>query len=161
MRLGFILNGEDVEVHSEVNVRLIDILRRKFGLLGAKAGCLNGQCGNCSVIFNGQVSPACLIPAFRIMGSEIITIEGFSLTVEYHDIVNGFNLANMKTCGYCDTGKILCVEALLERTLHPSKEEIMSSLSGIKCRCTNINTLLEAVNIIAGIRRERLYGRST
>ena len=160
MRLDFILNGEDVEVHSEANVRLIEILRVKFELLGAKACCLNGQCGNCSVIFNGQVSPACLIPAFRLDGSEIITIEGFSQTDEYHDIKNGFHQANMKACGYCETGKILCIEALLERSPRPSKEEILSSLSGIKCRCTNINTLVEAVNIIAGIRRERLYGRS-
>ena len=160
MTVSFILNGEDVEVRSEPNIRLIEILRRKFRLLGAKSGCLNGQCGNCSVIFNGQVSPACLIPFFRLGGSEITTIEGFSMTDEYQDIKKGFEKANMKTCGYCEAGKILCIEALLERIHRPSKEEILSSFSGIKCRCTNVDTLIQAVNIIANIRRERLYGRS-
>jgi carbon-monoxide dehydrogenase small subunit len=160
MKLGFILNGEDVEIHIEANVRLIEILRRRFGLLGAKSGCLNGHCGNCLVIFNGLVSPACLIPAFRLEGSEVITIEGFSQTDEYQDIIKGFNHTNLKTCGYCETGKILSIESLLERIHRPSREEILGNFNGIKCRCTNIDTLAEAVNIIAGIRRERLYGRS-
>ena len=159
MTIGFILNGEDVIVRSEANVRLIDILRGNFGLFGAKSGCLTGQCGACSIFFNGQVSLACLIPAFKIKGSEIITIEGFSQTDEYQEILAGFMQAHLGNCGYCEAGKILCTEALLERNPNPSKEEILTGFSGIKCRCTNVEKLVEAVNITAGIRYRRLYGR--
>jgi carbon-monoxide dehydrogenase small subunit len=160
MTIGFILNGEDVVVRGEAGVRLIDILREDFGLLGAKSGCLTGLCGSCSVIFNGLVSPACLIPAFRIRGSEIITIECFSQTDEYHDIITGFTRANLENCGYCMSGKILSAEALLERNASPSKEDILSAFSGIKCRCTNSEKLVEAVKTIADIRKQRLYGRT-
>ena len=161
MTISFILNGEDVLVHSEASVRLIYILRREFGLFGAKAGCLSGQCGACSVIFNSQVIPACLIPAFKIRGSEVITIEGFSQTNEYQEITYGFEQAKLVNCGYCDAGKILCAEALLDKTPNPSKEQILKGFSGIKCRCTNSERLVEAVNIIAGMRQRRQYGRAS
>ena len=78
MTIGFILNGEDVTAKADSAVRLIDILRRNFGMTGAKCGCLAGRCGACAVIFNGAIAKSCLIPAFRVHGSEIITIEGFS-----------------------------------------------------------------------------------
>jgi carbon-monoxide dehydrogenase small subunit len=158
MTVNFILNGEDVSVQSETGVRLIDILRGNFGLFGAKASCLTGQCGSCSVIFNGNVSPACLIPAFKVRGSEIITIEGYSQTIEYQEIITGFIKAHLGNCGYCETGKILCTEALLERIPSPTKEEIMMGFSGVKCRCTNAERLIKAVNISAGIRHRRLFG---
>jgi len=161
MTINFILNGEDVVVRSDAGVRLIDVLRGHFGLFGAKSGCLIGQCGACSVIFNSQVSLACLIPAFKIRGCEIITIEGFSQTIEYQEILEGFKQVHLGNCGYCEAGKILCTEALLERIPSPSKEEILKGFSGIKCRCTNAEKLVEAVNIIAGIRERRLYGRSS
>jgi len=161
MTINFILNGEDVVVRSEATVRLIDILRGNFGLFGAKSGCLAGQCGACSVIFNGQVSLACLIPAFKIKGCEVITIEGFSQTNEYHDILTGFKHVHLGNCGYCEAGKILCAEALLERNPNPSREEILAGFSGIKCRCTNAERLVSAIKMIALLRQRRQYGRSS
>jgi carbon-monoxide dehydrogenase small subunit len=161
MTINFILNGEDVVFRGEAGVRLIDILRGSFGLFGAKAGCLSGQCGACSVLLDGQVSPACLIPAFKIRGSEVITIEGFSQTVEYQEIIDGFIESHLGNCGYCEAGKILCTEALLDKSLSPAKEEILMAFSGIKCRCTNVERLIKAVNIIAGTRERRLFGRSS
>jgi carbon-monoxide dehydrogenase small subunit len=161
MTIGFILNGEDVVVRTEAETRLIDILRGTFGLLGAKAGCLSGSCGACSVIFNGAVSPACLIPAFRIRGSEIITIEGFSQTDEYQDIARGFSTAGVVSCGFCDTGKILAVEALLSRKSRPGREEILAAFDGIRCRCTEPESLTAGVMAVVEIRQRRLYGRSS
>jgi carbon-monoxide dehydrogenase small subunit len=160
MTIGFILNGEDVVVRAEADIRLIDILRGNFGLLGAKAGCLTGHCGVCSVIFNGDVVQSCLIPAFRIRGCEIITIEGFSQTDEYQDIAAGFSRTGFENCGYCNTGKILAAEALLERIKRPGREEILAGFSGIRCRCTDPDLLVEAVMAVADIRQRRLYGRS-
>ncbi|MCL2208705.1 MAG: 2Fe-2S iron-sulfur cluster-binding protein [Treponema sp.] len=161
MTINFILNGEDVVVRCGAGIRLIDILRGQFGLLNAKAGCLTGQCGSCSVLFNGMVSPACLIPAFKIKNSEIITIEGFSQTIEYEEIMNGFINAHTGNCGYCEAGKVLCTEALLSYIGAPSKEEILKGFSGIKCRCTNSERLIKAVNIIADLRQKRLCGHAS
>jgi len=161
MTINFILNGEDVIFDGEAGVRLIDILRGSFNLFGAKPGCMAGQCGACSVIFNGQVSPACLIPAFRVKESEIITIEGFSQTNEYQEIINGFAEVHLGNCGYCEAGKILCTEALLDRFPNPSKEEILLGFSGIKCRCTSVERIVKAVNLISEVRNGRLNGRAS
>jgi carbon-monoxide dehydrogenase small subunit len=160
MTIGFILNGEDVVIHCEANMRLVDILRFNFGLLGAKAGCLSGKCGFCSVFFNGLVSYACLIPAFRLRGSEIITIEGLSLTDEYQDIVTGFTEAKLGSCGFCDNGLILNAAALLDKIKRPSRQEILHAFSGVKCRCTEPEKLAEGVEKAAEIRQRRVYGRS-
>jgi len=130
MTINFILNGEDVVVRTEAGVRLIDILRGNFGLFGAKSGCLTGQCGACSIIYNGQVTLSCLIPAFKIKGSEIVTIEGFSQTDEYEEILTGFRHVHLGNCGYCEAGKILCTEALLERNPNPSKRKYSTVFQG-------------------------------
>jgi len=161
MTIDFILNGEDVMFRGEAGVRLIDILRGGFGLFGAKPGCLAGQCGACSVIFNGHVSPACLIPAYKIRGSEIITIEGFAQTIEYQEIISVFVDEHLGNCGYCEAGKILCADALLDRIPSPSKEEILIGFSGIKCRCTNVERLVKAINSIAETRVRRINGRTS
>jgi carbon-monoxide dehydrogenase small subunit len=160
MTLGFILNGEDVIVKTEADRRLVDILRGHFKLLGVKADCLSGTCGICSVIFDGKVVPSCLIPAFRIRGSEIITIEGFAQTDEYQDIIGGFARSGLENCGYCDAGKILAAETLLAKTLRPTREEILETFTGIKCRCTDPDALVEGVLATAEIRQLRLYGRT-
>jgi carbon-monoxide dehydrogenase small subunit len=160
MTISFILNGEDVTRRADADIRLIDILRREFSLTGAKAGCLCGICGACSVIFNGEVVKSCLIPAFRVHGSEIITIEGFSQNIEYEDIVTGFSLAGVETCGYCANGKILAVEALLSKNPRPSRKEILIGFQGMNCRCTEPEALVNAITAIADKRQRRLYGRS-
>jgi carbon-monoxide dehydrogenase small subunit len=157
----FILNGEDVVVSAEANRRLVSILREHFSLVKTKSGCLSGACGACSVIFNGAVSPSCLIPAFRVQGSEIITLEGFSQTDEYQDIVAGFSGAGVENCGYCDAGKILAAELLLEKTLRPGREEFYGAFSGVRCRCTEPERLYAGILSAIEIRRRRIYGRSS
>jgi len=160
MTVSFILNGEDVVVRSDANVRLVDILRANFGLLETKTGCLTGKCGFCAVIFNGSVSHACLIPVFRLKGSEVITLEGFSQTDEYQDIMAGFAGARLESCGYCATSKILNAGALLEKIKRPSRQEILRAFSGIKCRCTDPEKLVEGIEMTVELRQRRLYGRS-
>ncbi|MDR2136568.1 MAG: 2Fe-2S iron-sulfur cluster binding domain-containing protein [Treponema sp.] len=160
MTIGFILNGEDVVVRGGAELRLVDILRDSFALQGTKASCLTGCCGACTVIFNGLIVQSCLIPAFRVRGSEIITIDGFSQTVEYQDIVEGFSRAALWNCAICENGKILAAEALLERIPRPERQDILNAYSGIRCRCTDPDTLVAAVQAAAEIRQRRIYGRS-
>ena len=158
MTIGFILNGEDVLVDTIAETRLVDILRGNFNLLGTKTGCQIGTCGICSIIFNGSVVKSCLIPAFKLQGSEIITIEGFSQTDEYQDIVLGFSEAGLENCGMCNTGKILSTQALLGRNLRPSKEAILSAFYEIRCRCTEPEELVQGVTAVMEYRRRRLHG---
>ena len=158
MKLEFILNGEDVIIELDEENRLVDILRGSFKLLGTKLGCYTGCCGACMVIYNGAVVNSCLIPAFKAQGSEIITIEGFSQTDEYHDIALGFSETGVTDCGFCHTGKILATGALIGRNLRPTKEEILPAFFGIKCRCTDSTELVLGVMAAAAHRRKRLYG---
>ena len=158
MTIGFILNGEDVVIRTDAEQRLIDILRESFDLTGAKASCYSGLCGLCSVIFNGDVVKSCLIPAFKLRGSEIITLEGFSQTDEYQEILSGFSRAGVTTCGYCGAGKILTVEALLSKNQRPGRKEILAAFHGIRCRCTDPDSLVLGVLQIADMRQRRLYG---
>jgi carbon-monoxide dehydrogenase small subunit len=160
MTIRFILNGEDMEINAEANQRLITIIRENLNLTASKGGCFRGSCGVCSVIFNGALSPACLIPAFRIQGGEIITLEGFSQTVEYQDIAVGFAKAGVESCGFCDAGKILTAETLLEQNLRPPREEFIAAFRGIRCGCTDMENLYQGVLAAGEERRKRIYGRT-
>jgi carbon-monoxide dehydrogenase small subunit len=159
MRLPFILNGEDVTVDAEPNRRLVDILRDDFGLTGCKAGCRSGRCGVCSVMFNGAISPACLIPAFRLRGSEIITIEGFALTDDYNDIVLGFGAHGVENCGYCGAARILLADSLIAGREPLARDEIISAFDSIRCRCAASENLADAVLEAAKIRDRRRHAR--
>jgi len=159
MRFGFILNGEDVFVNTTAETRLVDILRDSFGLLGAKDGCRKGICGSCTIIFNGNVVKSCLIPAFKIRGCEIITIEGFMQTDEYEDITLAFSEAGLENCGFCNAAKILAAQELLEKNHHPAKDAILSAFYGVRCRCTEPEELVRGVIAVIEARRLKLYGR--
>ena len=154
--IGFILNGEDVSVDSAPGKRLTDILRRSFKLSRTKKGCYRGICSSCLVIFNGEIMQSCLIPAFKVQGSEVITIEGFSQTDEYMDFYLGFKEAGLVNCGFCDSGKILAAETLLNRNPRPSREEIISAFEGIKCRCNSLDNLVKGIWAAIEQRQRRL-----
>jgi len=160
MTIRFILNGLDVEINTEANRRLINILREQFVCTAAKCGCLSGRCGACSVLINDTITPSCLVPAFRIQESEIITLEGFSQEEEYQDIVNGFAKAGVENCGYCDAGKILGAELLLRQTLQPSKKDFSAAFRGIRCRCTDAESLYQGILAAGELRQRRMYGRT-
>lgn len=160
MTIEFILNEQEVITQADANTRLIDILRETFHLLEAKAGCLIGICGACSIIFNGKIIKSCLIPVFQAQGSKIITMEGFAQTDGYQDILKGFEKAGVENCGYCETGKILMVEAILVKNRQPTRNEILLGFGGVRCRCTEPESLVEAVLAAADIRQRRIYGRT-
>ena len=159
MTVNFILNGQDEVINTNAQRRLVDILREIYQLFGAKTDCYSGICGKCSVIFNGDVVRSCLIPAFRMQRSEIITIEGFSQTDEYQDIVQGFAGGGTEICGHCKTAKILTAEALLSKNPRPGPKDILAAFSGIKCRCTEPESLVQDVLAAAENRQRRIYVR--
>ncbi|MDR2509748.1 MAG: 2Fe-2S iron-sulfur cluster binding domain-containing protein [Spirochaetaceae bacterium] len=155
MTVRFILNDNEAVIQVEPHERLIDILRGHLGLTRAKSACHSGLCGACTVFFNQVITPSCLIPAFRIQGATVLTIEGFEKTREYQDIIEGFKRAGVENCGYCDAGKILVAESLLKAKMPPDKDTIVLAYDGIKCRCTDAVSLVNGVLFAAEIRKRR------
>jgi carbon-monoxide dehydrogenase small subunit len=159
MTLSFILNGDDVNLQAEAGERLVNILRDDLQLCGTKTGCFSGCCGSCLVFMNNRLTPSCMIPAFRVRGAEIVTIEGFAQTEECQDIIQGFDDAGMVACEHCRSGKILIAESLLSKNPEPLPEEILSAYSGLRCVCTETKSLVKAVLKAAERRQRRLYER--
>ena len=161
MKISFILNGEDVSLEADSGLRLVDILRNSFELRGSKNGCNTGICGTCSVILNGELVKSCLVPAFKVRNSEIITFEGFSQTDEYMDFALGFREAGFDNCSFCMSGKILAAEALLTRNPRPSRNDILRAFQGTRCRCTGPENLVRAVTAVIEHRRRRINEASS
>jgi carbon-monoxide dehydrogenase small subunit len=157
MTINFKLNGQEEKINVEPTTRLLDILREHYKLCGAKAGCLSGYCGACTVIFNNSIMPSCLIPAFSVRNSEIVTIEGFRQLDEYQDIAAGFEKAGCFCCEFCHAGKILITATLLAKKQPLTKEEILTAFDGIKCRCTDPAALVAGVQEAVEIRKRRTY----
>ena len=155
MIIPFELNGNSVYIESNPGERLVHILRKKFKLLGSKEGCLSGRCGSCMVLLDGNPVPSCIVPVFQIRNMTIVTIEGFTKTDEYADIVKGFASASVSMCGFCNSGKILIAHTILASDIRPSKETVKSMLAGNICRCTDLEDLVEGVLQAGIIRRKR------
>jgi len=161
MKLNFILNGEDVSCEAELNERLSDILRDRFSLKGVRSDCRSGTCGLCLVILDGRTLPSCLIPAFRVRGSEVVTIEGFAQTDEYMDIRDGFLKAGAEPCEFCRGAVFLAVSALLDEKPRPNPQEILDNLSAVFCRCHDPAVLVRGVQTAAELRARRIYFRAS
>jgi carbon-monoxide dehydrogenase small subunit len=151
----FILNGETVATKVEPNQRLVDILREEFTLTGTKSACHSGFCGACTVLFNNTVSPSCLIPAFRLNGSKVVTIEGFMQSEEYQDLAEGFKESGAGICDYCRAGKIFIGASLLRKKHILSREEIAAAFDSIKCRCTDSETLVNGILAAIEVKKRR------
>jgi carbon-monoxide dehydrogenase small subunit len=169
MTIGFKLNGNEVSIQTNPERRLVNVLREDFGLMGAKTGCFQGTCGACTILVgrNGRedVVKSCLVPVFKARDTEIITIEGMiTLHDDYEDIIQGFAEAGVESCGFCETAKILSTQALFSRLQSegkftvPSREDILAAFLGIKCRCTDPDSLVQGVIAAAKLRERRLYG---
>ena len=139
------LNGEPVTVEVEPFEILVDVLRDKLGLTGAKVGCNEGECGACTVIMDGQAVLSCLLPALKAHGREVVTIEGLSRDDELHPLQQAFIEQGAVQCGYCTPGMIMSAKALLDENPRPSPDEIEEALAGNLCRCTGYFQIVEAV----------------
>ncbi|HSH36521.1 (2Fe-2S)-binding protein [Schnuerera sp.] len=141
------VNGKNYSLNIDENMRLIDLLRDKLGLLGTKEGCGEGECGACTVIMDGETVTSCLVMAFQADGSEILTIEGLGEGERVHPIQQAFIDAGAVQCGFCTPGMIMSAKALLDKNPNPSREEIREGISGNLCRCTGYNKIVDAVEL--------------
>lgn len=144
-KIKFNLNGKNVEVSLDPTLRLLDVLRDEFHLMGSKEGCGEGSCGACVVLLDGLSVNSCLCPLANVEGRKVVTIEGFKHTKRYEVLYEAFTDEGGSQCGFCTPGMIIASESLLNVNPHPTEDEIRIALSGNLCRCTGYKAIILAV----------------
>ncbi len=152
MKLHFTLNGEARTFETAPGERLSELLRRS-GMLGVKIGCSTGDCGTCTVLFDGEPVVSCLMLAAQAEGASITTVEGLSRDGKLHPLQEAFLDEGAVQCGFCIPGMLLSSFALLEENAEPYEGEIRSALSGNLCRCTGYENPVRAVKRAARAMR--------
>jgi xanthine dehydrogenase iron-sulfur cluster and FAD-binding subunit A len=140
------VNGRSVTLAG--GMTLLDSLRAA-GLVGVKEGCAEGECGACTVTLDGMAVMACMVPAERAWGGEVITVEGLGAPEHLNPVQQAFVEAGGVQCGYCTPGFIVSAAKLLEERPHPTAAEAAEALTGNFCRCTGYHKILDAV-VLAG-----------
>ncbi|HEY2923159.1 MAG TPA: (2Fe-2S)-binding protein [Candidatus Binatia bacterium] len=150
------INGNSVRASADPSTSLLDFLRDTLNLKGTKLCCNTGECGACTIIFNGKPINTCVTLAADADGAEIMTIEGLADGDKLHPVQQAFIDTGAVQCGYCTPGYIISVKALLDRTTKPTADEIEEAVSGNICRCTGYNKIVDAIQLAA----DRIAGRA-
>ncbi|ABK17416.1 (2Fe-2S)-binding protein [Syntrophobacter fumaroxidans] len=143
------INGTRYQVDINPEVPLLWVLRNHLRLTGTKYGCGIGECGCCTVHVDGRAERSCMIPAGKVEGRRITTIEGLS---ENHPLKKAWLEVQVPQCGYCQPGQIMQAAALLGENPDPNDEEIGRAMSGNLCRCGTYPRILRAIRKAAGGR---------
>ncbi len=139
------VNGDTIEFACEPDETLLDALRNRMGLTGAKEGCGTGDCGACSIMLDGRLVCSCLVLGPEAQGREIETVEGMADGPVLHPLQRQFLDHGALQCGICTPGFLIAAKALLDKTPDPSEEEIRFGLAGNLCRCTGYDKIVRAV----------------
>lgn len=143
------VNGRRREEAIEDQLLLLDYLRERRGLTGAKRGCDGGECGACTVLVEGEPRLACITLAASCDGRSIETIEGQGENGRLSRLQRAFHEKLGTQCGFCTPGMVMAAEALLRRSPQPAEAEIREALGGNLCRCTGYVKIIEAVKAAA------------
>ena len=144
------INGEDTEFLCEPRQSLLECLRDVLRLTGTKEGCNDGNCGACTVLFDGRIVTSCLVLGVEVQGKEITTIEGIASPEGLHPIQEAFLENAALQCGICTPGFIVATKALLDHNPNPSEYQIRFWLANNLCRCTGYDKIVLAVQDAAG-----------
>jgi xanthine dehydrogenase YagT iron-sulfur-binding subunit len=143
------VNGKKTEMAVEANETLLDVLRDKLDLTGAKRVCDRGECGGCTVLLDGEPVYACMFLAVRADGRTVRTVEGLAEGDTLSPVQEAFIEKDGYQCGFCTPGFLMTTTAFLEKNSAPSRDEIKQALSGNLCRCGNYAKIYDAVGTAA------------
>lgn len=147
------INGDRTEFLCQSDETLLDVLRDRLGLTGAKEGCGTGDCGACSVTMNGRVVCSCLVLGVETQDAEIETIEGMATGDALHPLQRVFLEEAALQCGICTPGILVAAKSLLEQNPDPTDTEVRYWLAGNLCRCTGYDKIIKAVQKAAAEMR--------
>lgn len=139
------VNGKERSASVPPETTLLEMLRTKLNLTGAKLGCDVGDCGACTVMVDGKSVNACLMLAVQADGRDVLTIEGLATAEAFHPLQKTFEELASLQCGFCGPGIILSAKTLLDENPDPTVQEIKDALAGNLCRCTGYTKILEGV----------------
>ena len=147
------INSDDVEYLCQPQETLLEVLRDRLGLTGAKEGCGTGDCGACSVILNDRLVCSCLVLGAEAEGRRIETIEGMADGDKLHPLQQKFLEHAALQCGICTPGFLMAAKDLLDKNPDPTEEEIRFGLAGNLCRCTGYDKIVRAVQDAASVMK--------
>jgi aerobic carbon-monoxide dehydrogenase small subunit len=150
VRIELHVNGERQETDVWEGESLLYVLRERLGYPGSKNACEQGECGSCSVLYDGKLVCACLVLAAQSDGHEIVTVEGLVEDGRMHRVQEAFVAAGAVQCGFCTPGLVVAAADLLAHNAYPDDDEIREALSGNLCRCTGYAKIFDAVRMAAG-----------
>jgi len=143
------------EVEVAAHQTLAEVLREQLDLTGTKIGCNRAECGSCTVLLDGQPVYSCTLLAVEAVGRSITTIEGLEVDGKLHPVQEAFIANDALQCGYCTSGMILCVKALLDVNHDPTEEDVKRAIAGNHCRCGSQPNVVEAALTAAKVMKER------
>jgi carbon-monoxide dehydrogenase small subunit len=148
----FLVNGSPTELDVPGMRRLLDVLREDLGLTGTKEGCGEGECGACSVILDGALVDACLVPICQVDGGVVRTVEGLAraASAPLDDLQQAFLEAGAAQCGICTPGMLMAARAYLDGGGTADDAAIRTAIAGNLCRCTGYTKIVEAIASAAG-----------
>ena len=156
LTISLTVNGRSHSAALEPSTSLLDFLRETLGYKGPKLCCNTGECGACTILFDGKPVNSCVVLGADAAGTEIVTVEALADGDNLHPVQQAFIDTGAVQCGYCTPGFIISVKALLDRSNTPTPEEIEEAVSGNICRCTGYTKIVDAIQLAA----DRMAGRS-
>lgn len=143
--ISLIVNGTLREIEVEPHELLLDVIRDRLGLTGAKRSCDVQVCGACTLLLDGRPVSSCTLLAIEARGREVLTIEGLARNGKLHPLQEAFIENGGFQCGFCTPGMILTAKTLLDENPDPSEEEIIQFMQGNLCRCTGYKKIIESI----------------